>query len=295
MTYPCLKHLSGMAAAALFAFTFFLGLTIPVDSHIIGGSINTDFWAEGDSPYLSDPGWQARPSRAGSSVDEARGVDVGLESGRTGSHNSRNRRRHQSRHHVTNNVGLGQSENRHIEFVSFPSGDSLRLRAKRGSSKSANKPVASLKLRSKRAAVEAISSETRSRSSASFPEHEQRDSLSRIVGATTALKSADAFSDNPFLRVRRDTAETSGTSTSSCPLPENLPAQVRDLNSFLEESQYIGVIPEQDGYIPLPPNQPHNSCPAATGSWWPRREINLRSTCPWVWEELDNGPDAYPR
>ncbi|RUS79149.1 hypothetical protein EGW08_013096 [Elysia chlorotica] len=68
----------------------------------------------------------------------------------------------------------------------------------------------------------------------------------------------------------------------------------RELNSFLADSDYLSVMPEQGDFIPLPTGQPY-SCPAATGSWWPRREINLRSTCPWTWEELDNGPDAYPR
>ncbi|RUS79148.1 hypothetical protein EGW08_013095 [Elysia chlorotica] len=86
----------------------------------------------------------------------------------------------------------------------------------------------------------------------------------------------------------------SSSTSNTCSLPANLPAQVRELNSFLAESDYLGVMPAQTDFIPLPTGQPY-SCPAATGSWWPRSEINLRSTCPWIWEELDNGPDAYPR
>ncbi|RUS80678.1 hypothetical protein EGW08_011544, partial [Elysia chlorotica] len=93
---------------------------------------------------------------------------------------------------------------------------------------------------------------------------------------------------NPFLRSKRD------TSSSSCSIPANLPEKVQELNSFLSNPMYVGVIPEQDEFLPLPSNQPHD-CPAPTGSWWPGVATNLRSTCPSVKEELDNGPDAYPR
>ncbi|GFO37767.1 interleukin-17d [Plakobranchus ocellatus] len=95
-----------------------------------------------------------------------------------------------------------------------------------------------------------------------------------------------ARSANPFLRKKRST---------SCSTPIDLPEKVKELNPFLSDSQYVGLIPTPDEYIPLPSDQPHSSCPAATGSWWPRPEVNLRATCPWIWEELDNGPDAYPR
>ncbi|KAK3775498.1 hypothetical protein RRG08_027252 [Elysia crispata] len=104
-------------------------------------------------------------------------------------------------------------------------------------------------------------------------------------------ESSSMSRTNPFLRSKRDTA----SSSSSCSLPANLPEKVEKLNSFLTDSQYVGVIPQQDDFIPLPSNQPHD-CPAPTGSWWTTRtEPNLRSTCPYIKEELDNGPDAYPR
>ncbi|GFN79704.1 interleukin-17d [Plakobranchus ocellatus] len=136
-------------------------------------------------------------------------------------------------------------------------------------------------------------------------EQRHRDRAQRTRGATsykTAATSsftpivtsvdADSSGSNPFLRLKRNIPSSSPI---SCPIPSNLPAQVRDLNSFLSDPQYIGVIPTQDSHISLPSDQPQTGCPAATGSWWPRPEINLRSTCPWVWQVLDNGPDAYPR
>ncbi|GFR78410.1 interleukin-17-4 [Elysia marginata] len=70
--------------------------------------------------------------------------------------------------------------------------------------------------------------------------------------------------------------------------------EVQQLNSFLNDSDYVGLIPQQDSFIPLPSNQPLD-CPNPTGSWWPGNEINLRSTCPFIKEERDLGPDAYPR
>ncbi|GFO15053.1 interleukin-17d [Plakobranchus ocellatus] len=135
----------------------------------------------------------------------------------------------------------------------------------------------------------------------SEPRH--RDHAQRTRGANPKSNASDnsaivtsvdvdSSGTNPFLRLKRNIPSSIST---SCSIPSNLPAKVRDLNSFLADRQYIGVIPTQDSYVSLPSDQPQTSCPAATGSWWPRPEINLRSTCPWVWEVLDNGPDAYPR
>jgi len=81
---------------------------------------------------------------------------------------------------------------------------------------------------------------------------------------------------NPFLRAKRD-------ADANCPLPQDMPQQVRDLNTFLEADQFIGLEPEQPEAEAIPTDQPADQCPASTGSWWPRRELNLRSTCPWIY------------
>ena len=118
-------------------------------------------------------------------------------------------------------------------------------------------------------------------------EQPTKQSEDAISGSGTVNTNSPHQSGNPFLRSKRDTS-------GSCSFPTNLPEKVKELNEFLHDSQYVGVIPEQDDYIPIPHDQPTN-CPAAVGDWWPRPEINLRSTCPSIKEELDNGPDAYPR
>ena len=117
------------------------------------------------------------------------------------------------------------------------------------------------------------------RRSTEFTGRSLRDHVSRAAASST----------NPFLRVRRDVPGR------SCSTPADLPVQVRELNAFLNNSDYIALMPQQDDSSLLPTGHQHSSCPAATGSWWPGQEVNLRSTCPWVWENLDNGQDAYPR
>ncbi|CAL1536113.1 unnamed protein product, partial [Lymnaea stagnalis] len=69
---------------------------------------------------------------------------------------------------------------------------------------------------------------------------------------------------------------------------------VSQLNSFLNASQYIGVSPLQPRHKRPPPNQP-KTCPEDDRSWWPRKEHNLRSTCPWTYTTVDLGESFYPR
>ncbi|CAL1536114.1 unnamed protein product, partial [Lymnaea stagnalis] len=80
-----------------------------------------------------------------------------------------------------------------------------------------------------------------------------------------------------------------------CPVPANIPDLVKDLN--LNASQFLGrLVNEEDGYAPLPRDQPAaGDCPQESGSWWPRSEDNLRSTCPWIMNETVLGADFYPR
>ncbi|XP_005091583.1 uncharacterized protein LOC101857312 [Aplysia californica] len=108
--------------------------------------------------------------------------------------------------------------------------------------------------------------------------------------STSSSSLVHTLSDlNPFLRAKRDV-------DASCPLPEDMPQQVRDLNDFLEADQFIGLEPEQPEVEAIPTDQPPaDQCPASSGSWWPRRELNLRSTCPWIYVQKDNGADVYPR
>lgn len=94
--------------------------------------------------------------------------------------------------------------------------------------------------------------------------------------------------DNPFLRNKR---------AADCPVPSDLPQRVLDLNPYLNATQFVGLIKQDTSdYKPLPKDQPNKKdCPAATGSWWPRPEFNLRSTCPWILEERDLGEEYFPR
>ena len=70
--------------------------------------------------------------------------------------------------------------------------------------------------------------------------------------------------------------------------------RMEDIKSLLQDDQFIGLNPGEEDQVKLPANQPR-ICPARYGSWYPRKELNLRSSCPWIYEVLDNGPDASPR
>ncbi|GFR68445.1 interleukin-17-4 [Elysia marginata] len=102
-------------------------------------------------------------------------------------------------------------------------------------------------------------------------------------------KSSGMSNQNPFLRSKRDTS-----GNSSCEFLANLPQEVQQLNSSLNDSVYVGLIPQQDSFIPLPSNQ-SLTCPNSTDPWWPGNEINLRSTCPYINKVHNLGTDAYPR
>ncbi|XP_013080675.2 uncharacterized protein LOC106066244 [Biomphalaria glabrata] len=95
---------------------------------------------------------------------------------------------------------------------------------------------------------------------------------------------------------KRDPTLRSRRSQINCQMPSNLPRMVRELNPFLNFTQFVGLVNRSESYPPLPDNQPSvDDCPSGYGSWWPRSEMNLRSTCPWVYEEIDLGPTMYPR
>ncbi|GFR59178.1 hypothetical protein ElyMa_001787900 [Elysia marginata] len=59
---------------------------------------------------------------------------------------------------------------------------------------------------------------------------------------TDTIYRAAPSNSNPFLRARRDTAvadSASASTSQTCSLPANLPAQVAELNTFLANSEYL--------------------------------------------------------
>jgi hypothetical protein len=110
----------------------------------------------------------------------------------------------------------------------------------------------------------------------------KEDKISGIKFPSSTVSTAD--NSNPFIRSKR----------STCDIPANLPELVRDLNSRLGPKQLVGLIPESRGRNPISgqPSQCHDD---VTNKWWPRPEVNLRSTCPWNITEVDLGEHAFPR
>ncbi|KAH9491002.1 hypothetical protein Btru_051711 [Bulinus truncatus] len=109
----------------------------------------------------------------------------------------------------------------------------------------------------------------------------------KVKKVKNAAKVNQRKEKNPFLRGKRQTV--------NCQLPSNIPEMVSGLNSFLNASQFVGKVDQVDSYTPLPTNQPAvGDCPARNGSWWPRPEMNLRSTCPWIYVENNLGSNFYP-
>ncbi|CAG5131653.1 unnamed protein product, partial [Candidula unifasciata] len=95
---------------------------------------------------------------------------------------------------------------------------------------------------------------------------------------------SDTDKVNPFVRSKR----------STCVTPANLPQMVRDLNTRLTASQLVGLNPGESTPQAAPTSQ-YNTCPRnVTGDWWPRPEVNLRSTCPWKLQQVDLGVNAFP-
>lgn len=123
--------------------------------------------------------------------------------------------------------------------------------------------------------------------SSSFPLKSLTSILTRKTSAGVTPQVSDFESRNPFLRLNRDVG---------CPIPQHLPKLVKDLNTFLpDSSSFIGLC-QQPAISTIPANQPElDSCPTATGSWWPGKPDNLKSTCPWVYIELILGDSFYPR
>uniref|UniRef100_A0A2C9M6C0 CTCK domain-containing protein n=1 Tax=Biomphalaria glabrata TaxID=6526 RepID=A0A2C9M6C0_BIOGL len=94
-------------------------------------------------------------------------------------------------------------------------------------------------------------------------------------------------------RTRRDPTHRNRNDAFNCHL---LSMMLGELSPFLNLTQFVGLASQSESYPSLPDNQPSvDDCPSGYGSWWPRSEMNLRSTCPWVYEEIDLGPTMYPR
>lgn len=110
---------------------------------------------------------------------------------------------------------------------------------------------------------------------------------SEATTSTNIQRSDDRSVEDshPFLRQQRD---------SSCPPPANLPQLVADLNPYLNTSMYIGIMNNDVKSVTIPADQP-SSCPLKHDTWWPGAQHNLRSTCPWIYEEVDFGEEFYPR
>ncbi|BFZ18266.1 hypothetical protein BsWGS_21305 [Bradybaena similaris] len=112
----------------------------------------------------------------------------------------------------------------------------------------------------------------------------KEDEETGMMIAPPSLSNTDKV--NPFFRAKR----------SVCTIPANLPQMVRDLNSRLTPSQLIGLNPRESTLPTVASTDQPNTCPAnETGDWWPRTEVNLRSTCPWRLQQVDLGIDAFPR
>ena len=270
-----MKSVIQLTATAVLTCLLVEYLITPVRSHAIGASINTDFSPRGSQSahrFLTDAQWKKifgrRPRRIARRVTR----------GASGSRRNRHRMQH-----------LGETIAAFLSSANLELQPSLRSRRDTPSSAIRSTTRYSSFFRPGKATLGDISTGSRTGTKKSSEQEMQDFSIRTLADAF----SRTAPSTNPFLRVRRD-APASSNAGSTCSPPANLPTQVRELNSFLDNSDYISVIPEQGNEIELPTDQP-DSCPAATGSWWPRNEVNLRSTCPWVWEELDNGEDAYPR
>jgi hypothetical protein len=110
----------------------------------------------------------------------------------------------------------------------------------------------------------------------------KEDEISGIKFPSSIVSTAD--NSNP-IRSKR----------STCAIPANLPELVRSLNSRLSPNQLVGLIPEAPYRNPIPSRQPSQCPDEVTNKWWPRSEVNLRSTCPWNITEVDLGEDAFPR
>ncbi|BFZ18269.1 hypothetical protein BsWGS_21308 [Bradybaena similaris] len=114
--------------------------------------------------------------------------------------------------------------------------------------------------------------------------HHKEDEETGMMIASPSPSNTDRV--NPFFRTKR----------SVCTIPANLPQMVRNLNSRLTPSQLIGLNPGESTPPTVAPTDQPNTCPTnETGDWWPRKELNLRSTCPWTLQQVDLGTDAFPR
>ena len=90
-------------------------------------------------------------------------------------------------------------------------------------------------------------------------------------------------------RSKRDTPDN-----SSCPLPANVTERVEELNSFLINITYLGVLPQQGVEPSL--KLPIQSCSAVTTLLKTENQgLDMSSWCPSIAQVLDKGLDAYPR
>ncbi|BFZ18270.1 hypothetical protein BsWGS_21309 [Bradybaena similaris] len=106
-----------------------------------------------------------------------------------------------------------------------------------------------------------------------------------VDSGVTPSSLSDTDKVNPFVRSKR----------STCTRPGNLPQLVKDLNQHLTASQFLGLYPAEPTTTPAPTSE-NLACPRGpTGDWWPKSEMNLRSTCPWTLVPKDLGETAFPR
>ncbi|KAK0040017.1 hypothetical protein Bpfe_030551 [Biomphalaria pfeifferi] len=108
------------------------------------------------------------------------------------------------------------------------------------------------------------------------------------LASKTNVQSANGVEEkkNFLARDKRDVV--------NCPVPSNWPTLISELNSVLNATTSLALFPQPWIYTAAPTDQP-TTCPSQTGSWWPGSSNNLRSTCPWIYKQVDLGESFYPR
>ncbi|KAI8782707.1 uncharacterized protein LOC129921928 [Biomphalaria glabrata] len=108
------------------------------------------------------------------------------------------------------------------------------------------------------------------------------------LASKTNVPSANVIKEkqNFLARDKRDVV--------NCPVPSNWPTLISELNSVLNATTSLALLPQPWIYTAAPTDQP-TTCPSQTGSWWPGSSNNLRSTCPWIYKQVDLGESFYPR
>ena len=109
--------------------------------------------------------------------------------------------------------------------------------------------------------------------------HEQK-LVANLESDERKENSPMSFRSSSMSRSKRDTFNS-----SSCPLPANVTERVEELNSFLINITYLGVLELR-----------FENCSAArTLLKKENQRLDMSSWCPSIQQVLDNGLDAYPR